>query len=79
MKEFLPNMIIFSNLSDPTDQHDSRPTERLTRPTGTFFLSHSCIFEPCYQLTNGFRHLKKVETQHHSRSNRTSLFPLEYT
>ena len=36
-KEFLPNMIIFSNLSDPTDQHDSRPTERPTGPTGTLF------------------------------------------
>ena len=25
-------------------------------------------------LTNGFRHLKKLETQHYSRSNRVSLF-----
>ena len=59
-------MIIFINLSNPTDQHDSRPTERPTQPTGDAFLSRSCIFEPCYQLTNGFRHLKKVETKHHS-------------
>ena len=30
-------------------------------------------------IGNGFHHLKKVETQHHSRSNRVSLFlPLEY-
>ena len=55
-------------------------TDRATDPTDRGgFLSHSCIFEPCYKLKNGFRHLKKVETQHHSRSNRVSLFPLEYT
>ena len=68
-------MIIFINLSDPTQPtnriHD-RPSDRPDRPDA--FLSHSCIFEPCYQLANGFRHLKKVEAQHHSRSNRVSLF-----
>ena len=55
-------------------------TDRATyRTDRDAFPSHSCIFEPCYQLTNGFRHLKKVKTQHRSRSNRVSLFPLEYT
>ena len=55
-------------------------TDRATDSTDRdAFLSHSCIFEPCYQLTTGFRHLKMVETQHHSRSTRVSLFPLEYT
>ena len=55
-------------------------TDRATyRTDQDAFPSHSCIFEPYYQLTNGFRHLKKVKTQHRSRSNRVSLFPLEYT
>ena len=54
-------------------------TDRATYPTDRDAFLNSCIFEPCYQLTNGFRHLKMVETQHHSRSNRVSLFPLEYT
>ena len=49
-------------------ERPNRPT-RFTTDRATdrdAFLSHSCICEPCYQLTNGFRHLKKVKTQHHS-------------
>ena len=44
----LPIMIIFINLSGPTNQHDSRPIERPTRPTGTLFrVTLVGIFEPC--------------------------------
>ena len=63
-KEFLPNVIIFINLSDPTVNRPTRfTTDRATDPTDRdAFLSHACIFEPWYQLTTGFRHLKMVET-----------------